>query len=322
MTYKVTIYFRTAEAIIDKLTNHLASYFRDAQRWKRIEADSDAESDLDFGTTDTMIDDGPSDTELSSLADTAVQVLTALFCAYPECQTKEATKEFLGTAASADDPMILSKLRGWTADILKRLCDNGTSSIKFMAEAPDKLRMYIDPYTTTDFEDFPPDKGLRCHPWPIISNIVYNMKNPTLNSGNEMRDAPGTLDSNQAHHDATTDSLRDADKIMLFVDSSSRAASNESVEKMIHWAYRRRGSGNIWLVLTKCDVNVEKDDTIKFNTRERQLMHSIQTDLRKLGMELLSKRQELRSCLSGTLEERAELEDDVAHLKSVHTMAF
>jgi hypothetical protein len=47
---------------------------------------------------------GPSDAELSSLVDPALTVLTALFCAHPECQTKDATTKFLGTATSAEDP--------------------------------------------------------------------------------------------------------------------------------------------------------------------------------------------------------------------------
>jgi GTPase SAR1 family protein len=300
---------------MDKLTCHLTSYYRDALRWKRNEDQSDAESELDFGNMNMSSDDSPDDTELSSLADTAVTVMTALFCAQVECRSKDATAEFLNTAKSADDPIVISKLRGWTTDMLKRLSQDGSSSVTFEAESPDKLQKYVDPYTTTDYDDFPPDRGLKCHPWPIIANIVYHIDNPTLRMGNEMRDAPGTLDSNKAHADATTDSLRDADKIMIFADMTSRVASNESIEKLIQWAYRRRGTKAIWLVLTKCDVNVEKDDSIKFIAKERQMLQSIEQDLSKLKMKLMSTKQDLRSCLRGTLEERAELEETESFLK-------
>ena len=103
-----------------------------------------------------MEDDGTSDAALRKLANTAFTVLNALFCAYPECRTKDATREFLDTASSLEDSAILSKLRGWTADIRERLCPDGTSSITFTADEADGLRKHVDPYTTTNFGDFLP----------------------------------------------------------------------------------------------------------------------------------------------------------------------
>jgi hypothetical protein len=302
---------------MDKLTGHVANYYRDTLRWKRNQDDSDAESELDFANIGTSADDSINDAELSNLADTALTVITALFCARAECKSKEATAEFLSTATSADDSNILSKLRGWTTDILKRLCDNGTSSVTFEAESPDRLRKFVDPYTATDYEDFPPDRGLRCHPWAIVSYILYNFDDPTLRMGNEIRDAPGTLDSNKAHADATTDSLRDADKIMLFADMTTRVASNETIEKLIAWAYRRRGARAIWLILTKCDVNVEKDDSIRFNAKEKHILQVIDIDIQALQRQLHSIRRDLRNGLGGTLEQRAKFEDTEDELKQV-----
>lgn len=143
----------------------------------------------------------------------------------------------------------------------------------------------------------------------MVSNIVFNLDSHILNTGNELRDAPGTADANQAHADAATESLRDADK-MVFADSTHRAASTSEIKRLLHWAYRRRGYRKILLVLTKCDIGVERDRSIDFMTPELQKLRDIDNELQRVNMECLRIKSELNSYVRGTLEERRDLEDE------------
>lgn len=75
-------------------------------------------------------------------------------------------------------------------------------------------------------------------------------------------------------------------------------------------------------MLTKCDVNVEGDDSIKFNVHEKQRLQDIHNELQKLSMKLLRIKSDLKSSLGGSYEERAELEDEERVTKSVRRWNF
>lgn len=138
----------------------------------------------------------------------------------------------------------------------------------------DGLRSRIQPFISNISNTMIPGTALKCSPWPIVRCISRGLESWILQLGLILLDIlgeyflhwrlwPSFLTSIIGHGDVNTTyvekarrSLCDAD-IIIVVHDMDWVASNQSVEKALKWAHKRRGIDGVIMVCTKSDAVCE-----------------------------------------------------------------
>ena len=106
------------------------------------------------------------------LATTALEAFRALLCTHKEFETDESATEFLSSAESADDPVILNRIVSWTKQLMaKELVVDGIGARN--ADTPEELsgllERFIKPVSVSEGER--PIASL----WPIVRIVRYEI---------------------------------------------------------------------------------------------------------------------------------------------------
>ena len=100
-----------------------------------------------------------------------------MFCNHVEFGTVEAAIEFLSSAGSEDDPVILNQLNSWTRQLMSsELVVDGIGSR--CADTADELAGYLERFVKT----VSAPEGEQAVPslWPIVRIVRYNMVSALL----------------------------------------------------------------------------------------------------------------------------------------------
>jgi hypothetical protein len=121
-------------------------------------------------------------------AESALDVLNALFWANPNFRDTEAAREHLGEIDSLDDRKAVA-CRKWISDIQPEL-DNAKITKHSPADV-NILKNRLEPFITRTSDLTVPGTDLKCHVWPIVSAIEISLKARVLKPGIKIFDIPG-----------------------------------------------------------------------------------------------------------------------------------
>jgi hypothetical protein len=151
MPYAATVEFFAVELCIKMVTDLFAQY---VQHQQKIQQESD---DID-------------DAEIEN-ASTARECFLVLFAGHSEFADADAAEEFLSTAKSPSDPVVLNKLIRWTKGILNTFVKDGNSTVTLGADTAAGLVEKFIPFTRkVPYGNFN-GKPLTYSPWPFVRLI-------------------------------------------------------------------------------------------------------------------------------------------------------
>lgn len=198
-------------------------------------------------------------------ADSALDVLNALFWNHPYFRDIEDVRQYLGEIDSLDDPKAAT-CRDWICDIISELDDVKITT--HSAADVNILKNRLEPFITRTSDLTVPGTRLKCHAWPIVSAIQISLNARALKPGVKIFDIPGMKiigahvsttncslgvgDTNTAHVDKARASLYGAD-IIIVTTRVSRVAANDNVYNQIVWALQRRGPRHVIALCTHSD---------------------------------------------------------------------
>lgn len=115
-----------------------------------------------------------------------------MFLEHRECQTKRATREFLKSAQSEDDPDILNELNKWADKLIYRIAED-QDSVWLEASTPQEMLKKIEAYSTETTDE---ESQRVLSLWPLVRLIKVHFENPLSKMGVSILDAAGSSD----HH--------------------------------------------------------------------------------------------------------------------------
>ncbi|KAL1616898.1 hypothetical protein SLS54_008102 [Diplodia seriata] len=215
-------------------------------------------------------------------ASTAVDGLYSLFCDHDECQSPEAVHKFISTAKSQHDDGVLSKLRGWTEELLSNL-QASPGKVVISDTSPEFIQHKIAPFLQHEVSYS--SSGCRNpSPWPFVKLVKYDQcpdtplsftffpflqrkqcllatvrtyfDSPILSQDIVLVDLPGTSDTNQTRVRASVQYLNDVDFIGV-VARVDRVETDADTHKYLIDAFRRKRGASVLMVATGSDsVNI------------------------------------------------------------------
>ncbi|KAJ4983924.1 hypothetical protein SVAN01_10610 [Stagonosporopsis vannaccii] len=275
--FEASVEFHSREACRDIVKSQVKNYF--ANRELGDEAD------------DEEVNEG----RLS--AGTCTDLLRSLFMGQPEFQDQEHVEEFLEGYASADDPLLISKLMTWTEEILDKFMPDGNCNdvAKLTAVTASEISESIQPFTMR--VDFPSFEGtdIVCCPWPLVKKVRVSLYSRILDQGTIIADLPGTSDKNRARVEAARRYLQQCD-MTIVVNNIDRAIDDAALHNAINDSFRRRRSGNTIVVCTRSDdLNVTNKQSFRSTPAEEKAICEISRmdvdinkQLQQLGVRLNS----------------------------------
>ena len=97
--------------------------------------------------------------------DTTMEAFLALYAEYPEFHSEVAAQEFLDTATSDHDPMILDKLFTWSREVIAS-CEAKNSVVEKAADTAIELGGKIERFVKTWNGDY-----VLPSPWPLVKLV-------------------------------------------------------------------------------------------------------------------------------------------------------
>ena len=94
-----------------------------------------------------------------------MEAFLALYAEYPDFQSEEAAQEFLDTATSDHDPMILDKLYTWSREVIAS-CEADNSVVERAADTAIELGGKIERFVKTWNGD-----DVLSSPWPLVKLV-------------------------------------------------------------------------------------------------------------------------------------------------------
>ncbi|OJD34166.1 tat pathway signal sequence [Diplodia corticola] len=194
-------------------------------------------------------------------ASTAVEGLFSLFCNHDECSSQDAVRNFVATAKSQDDAGIISKLKGWTEELLQNL-QASPGKVVISDTSPEMMQHKIAPYLQHEVSDH--DSGCCVpSPWPFVKLVKTYFDSPILSQDIVLVDLPGTSDTNQTRVRASLQYLQDVQFIGV-VAKVDRVETDADTHRYLIDAFRRKRGASVLMVATGSDsVNIRPTQLMK-----------------------------------------------------------
>jgi hypothetical protein len=205
----------------------------------------------------TMDEDEP-DEEIANErrlgAGTCVALFTSLFLGHPEFHDRDRAEDFLSNAESAEDPRLISKLMGWTDQILDAFMPNGDDNdvTTLNANTASQISDAIQPFTMAMDDPHFTGTDLVCCPWPLVKKVSVSLSSRILEQGIIIADLPGTTDKVRSRVDSAKRYLQLCD-MTIVVNNMARAIDHAALMNHINESFRRKRSGNTIVVGTRSD---------------------------------------------------------------------
>jgi hypothetical protein len=113
-----------------------------------------------------------------------------LFGDKSEFKDDSAAVRFLGRAKSVDDAKILTKLIGWTQDIVSQLTQSGNLTTLYCHTLCD-LNRALEPFMQQRDDPQIDGTDLGCCVWPFVKRVCIYLSNSILAKGIRLVDLPG-----------------------------------------------------------------------------------------------------------------------------------
>lgn len=178
--------------------------------------------------------------------DTVADALNSIFIEHRECKTKRLTKEFLQSATSEDDKVILSQLRKWADKLIQREAED-QDSVWLKASTAQEMLKHVEKYTT-EAVDGGGERMLSM--WPLVRLVKVHFENPLSKMGVSILDAPGSSD-NHIRSKTALELKRKCSHAAVVV-GVARANSEGSVSKEVNTA-KAKGQGRVTVIVTGSD---------------------------------------------------------------------
>ena len=249
--------------------------------------------------------------ELRLNSNTALSAFMALFQDRREFRDKTSAEQFLQTASSADDLVVVGRLIGWTEDILQELLpdeENGDKTCLY-AHTVARIKKMVEPFTRN--VEFPSLGGttIKCSPWPLVKKVRHSFDSRVLLQNIVLGDCPGINDKNRLRVESTRRYLQDC-HITIMVNRMDRAIDHASFHNNINNAYRRGRSGSIIVVCTRSDdINMKGKQSFRNTIAEERVNARIDEDEHLVNARFEAVRADLRkTSLRGNLATRLQLQ--------------
>lgn len=209
--------------------------------------------------------------------DTVADALHSIFLEHRECQTKRATREFLRSAQSEDDPDILNQLNKWADKLIYRTTED-QDSVWIEASTPQEMLKKVEMYSTetTDEES---QRALSL--WPLVRLVKIHFENPLSKVGVSILDAPGSSDNHIRRETALA--LKRKCSHAAVVVGAARANNEGNVSKEVN-AAKAKGEGRVVVIVTGSD-EIDPNTLVGGNSAERQRVAQLQANAEKLQNE-------------------------------------
>ncbi|KAL1640220.1 hypothetical protein SLS58_007171 [Diplodia intermedia] len=187
-------------------------------------------------------------------ASTAIEGLYSLFCDHDECQSPEAVQKFISTAKGQNDDGVLSKLKGWTEELLGNL-QTSAAKVEISDTSPDLIQHKIARFLQHEVS-YSSSGCCNPSPWPFVKLVKTYFDSPILSQDIVLVDLPGTSDTNQTRVRASVQYLNDVDFIGV-VAKVDRVETDADTHKYLIDAFRRKRGASVLMVATGSDsVNI------------------------------------------------------------------
>ncbi|KAF1998322.1 hypothetical protein P154DRAFT_621882 [Amniculicola lignicola CBS 123094] len=231
----------------------------------------------------------------TEVASTARECFQQLFSNHPEFSDEATADEFLSSATSATDPVILNRLLKWTKNILCTFVPDGKTTLTIEANTAAGLVERFLPFTRTvpyrEFNGLP----LNFSPWPLVRLVRVCIDSPILKQGIVLADLPGLSDINRFRVDASLRYMQNCD-VTIVVAKIDRPEKSASLKKYIMEAFRRRRSGSVIVAITRSDdVNLEGKTNFELDPNDEERLAAITQNHAALDKMVEAKRAEIRA---------------------------
>ncbi|MCJ1377163.1 hypothetical protein MMC17_000255 [Xylographa soralifera] len=178
--------------------------------------------------------------------DTTMEAFLAIYAEYPEFQSEEAAQEFLDTATSDRDPMILDKLFTWSREVVAS-CEADNSVVERAADSAIELGGKIERFVKTWNGD-----DILSSPWPLVKLVKIGLHSVFLSRGVVLADLPGLSDVNQTRVKLTQLYTRDCDFIFLVARVGRVQTDSNTNDRLLYGVCRALGPRKA-LICTRAD---------------------------------------------------------------------
>ncbi|MCJ1285351.1 hypothetical protein MMC26_004691 [Xylographa opegraphella] len=179
--------------------------------------------------------------------DTAMEAFLALYAEYPEFYSEETAEEFLRTATSDHDPLILDKLLTWSREVIAG-SEADNSIVEKTADTAIELTGKIERFVQTWNGDF-----VLASPWPLVKLVRIGLHSTCLSRGVVLADLPGLSDVNQTRVKLTQEYIRDYDFIFLVAKVSRVQTDSNPNNRLLYGVCRALGPRKA-VICTRADV--------------------------------------------------------------------
>lgn len=222
-----------------------------------------------------------------SKAATCLCTFRAVFSNFPEFRTDDmatnSLHNFSQSSMSKEDT--IQDLAGQAQTILKQWQQADGSYIHYHeAETTDDLWEELDLFITAGPD---PDQPA---PWPLVKDVCVGVKGSRILDHYVLVDMPGISDTNELRVDATQQFLMECDH--LIVVARAGRVTTDTVVRSILQKYGTSHNGNVMVVCTKSDENVD---------------HKVAIEMERLGFDIGNYR-ELKESIKSLASETKALE--------------
>lgn len=209
--------------------------------------------------------------------DTVADALHSVFLEHRECQTKRATRDFLKSATSENDKVVLAQLNKWADKLVFRETE-GQDSVRLKASTPQEMLKKVETYST-EITDEESQRVLSM--WPLVRLIKVHFNNPLSKIGVSVLDAPGSSD-NHIRRETALDLKRKCSHAAIVV-GAARANNEGIVSKEVN-AAKAKGQGRVIVIVTGSD-EIDPNTLIGGNSADRQHVTDLQALVDRLQNE-------------------------------------
>lgn len=209
--------------------------------------------------------------------DTVADALHSVFLEHRECQTKRLTREFLKSATSENDKVILAQLNKWADKLVFRQTE-GQDSVWLKASTPQEMLKQVEMYST-EITDEESQRVLSM--WPLVRLIKVHFNNPLSKMGVSVLDAPGSSD-NHIRRETALELKRKCSHAAIVV-GAARANNEGIVSKEVN-AAKAKGQGRVIVIVTGSD-EIDPNTLIGGNSADRQYVADLQALVDRLQNE-------------------------------------
>lgn len=209
--------------------------------------------------------------------DTVADALHSVFLEHRECQTKRATRDFLKSATSENDKVVLAQLNKWADKLVFRETE-GQDSVWLTASTPQEMLKRVEVYST----EITDEESQRVPSiWPLVRLIKVHFTNPLSKMGVSILDAPGSSD-NHIRRETALELKRRCSHAAIVV-GAARANNEGIVSKEVN-AAKAKGQGRVIVIVTGSD-EIDPNTLIGGSGADRQHVIELQALVDKLQNE-------------------------------------